>query len=98
MIVLGVGIAKDYKGILKQIKKIDPNLLISLKETSFSNRPAKEISYEARLLNIKCKVLKNIKEALHHFENEKRYKKKRVTCLITGSISLVGEVLSIDNI
>ena len=97
VIVLGVGIAKDYKGILKQIKKIDPNLLISLKDTNFSNRPAKEINYQARLLKIKCKVLKNIKEALHHFENEKRYKKKRVTCLITGSISLVGEVISIDN-
>ena len=37
-IILSVGVQKDYKGILNQIKKMNPKLLLFINKTNFSSR------------------------------------------------------------
>ena len=95
-IILSLGIRKDYKGILKQIKKIDPAILILIKKTNFSSIPAEKLYLEADRLNIKCKVLNTISETLNNSSLLKSSPHIRNTCLIVGSTSLVGDVLNKD--
>ena len=91
-----MGIAKDYKGILKQIKKMKPNSLILLNKTNFSSRSAKEVYIEAKKLNLNCNLLEDIHEAICLF-SKKKYQTIKAICLLTGSINLVGEVIKLDN-
>ena len=97
IIILSVGVKKDYKGILKEIKKIEPKLLMLIKKTNFSSRSAEELYVEANRLNIKCKIFNTISETLNFYSLLKTDTHFKNTCLIAGSISLVGEVLNKDN-
>ncbi|MEC6997281.1 MAG: Mur ligase family protein [Pseudomonadota bacterium] len=96
IIILGVGIAKDYKGILKQIKKMKPNSLILLNKTNFNSRPAKELYIEAKKLKLNCNLLGDIYDAINIF-SKKKYQTTKAVCLLAGSINLVGEVIKLDN-
>jgi len=96
VIILAIGIAKDFKGILKQIKKMKPNSLILLNKTNFSSRSNEEIYLEAKKLKINCNLLEDIYEAINLFSN-KEYQRRETICLLAGSINLVGEVIKLDN-
>ncbi len=95
-LILSVGIQKDYKGILKHIKKMNPELLLLVKRTNFSSRPAEDLFSEASNLKIKCKIFNTVIQSIKFVSSieEGLYNKKK--CLIAGSINLVGEVLLKD--
>ena len=96
IIILSIGIRKDYKGILRQIKQMNPKLLMLIKKNNFSSRSAEDLYAEASRLEIKCRIFNTISEVLKFsllFNSEKNFKN---TCLVAGSISLVGEFLTID--
>ncbi|MDC3024002.1 Mur ligase family protein [Alphaproteobacteria bacterium] len=95
-IVLSVGIQKDYKAILKQIKKMKPTKLFFIKSTGFSSRSSEDLFIQARNLNIKCKILDTLFDAMKFVSLIKEKKTIKKTCLIVGSTNLVGKALLID--
>ena len=95
-IILSVGIQKDYKGILNQIKKMNPKLLFFINKTNFSSRTIDDLVVEAKSLKIKHKIFNTVFDSIEFISltnNSINYNK---CCLITGSINFVGEVLSKD--
>lgn len=95
-IILALGIKKDKKKILKQIKKINPRLLFLIKKTNFTNIPAIDLYKEAKQLNLCCKIFDTVKESINFIDKLKDKKVKKKTCLISGSINLVGDTLRED--
>ncbi len=96
-IILSVGTQKDYKGILNQIKKMNPKLLILIKKTNFNSRSVNDLIIEANNLEIKNKVFNTIIDSIRFASSKNETLSSQKTCLIAGSINLVGEVLAIDN-
>ena len=96
-IILSVGTQKDYKGILNQIKKINPKLLILVKKTNFNSRSVNDLIVEANNLEIKNKAFNTVFDSIRFVSSINKNLNYQKTCLITGSVNLVGEVLAIDN-
>ena len=55
-----MGVQKDYKGILNQIKKMNPKLLLFINKTNFSSRPVDDLVVEAKSLKIKHKIFNTV--------------------------------------
>ena len=92
-IILALGIKKDYKSILRVIKKANPKILFVLKGKGFSSHNPKEIKAIADQLKIYSIISENIYDALDIIKkNKNKCDKKKV--VITGSIGLVGNFLS----
>ena len=97
-IILSVGVQKDYKGILNQIKKMDPKLLLFIKKTNFSSRSIDDLVVEAKSLKIKHKIFNTVFNSIEFISSTKNSINYNKFCLITGSINFVGEVyLKIKN-
>ncbi len=96
-IILSVGTQKDYKGILNQIKKMRPKLLILIKRTNFNSRPVNDLIMEANNLEIKNKVFNTVFDSIKFVSSINANLNYQKTCLIAGSVNLVGEVLAIDS-
>ncbi len=97
ILILALGINKDYKSILKEIRKMKPRVLLLPKITNFNNRKTLDIALIAKKLSIKCKVLNNTEDAISFACNLKqKIKSQNKICLIAGSINLIGEVLKKD--
>ena len=96
-IILSVGTQKDYKGILNQIKKMKPKLLILIKKTKFNSRSVNDLIIEANNLEIKNKVFNTVFSAIRFVSSINESVNYQRICLIAGSVNLVGEVLAIDN-
>ncbi len=91
--ILTLGIRKDYKSILKVIKKAKPKILFLLKGKSFSSHNPEKIKAAADKLKIYSIISDNIYDSLDIIKKNKNtcYKKK---VIITGSIGFVGSFLS----
>ncbi|PPR27331.1 MAG: Folylpolyglutamate synthase [Alphaproteobacteria bacterium MarineAlpha9_Bin4] len=98
IIILSLGIRKDYKAILKQIKKINPKFLVLIRKTNFSSRSAKDLYVEASRLKIKCKIINSTLETIEFAASIKSRYNARNICLIAGSINLVGEIINQDKL
>ncbi len=95
-IILSLGAQKDYKGILCQIKKMKPNLLILIKKTNFNSRPVDDLITEANTLEINYKVFNTVIDSIEFVSSINKNLNFRRVCLIAGSVNLVGEVLAKD--
>ena len=96
VIILSLGTQKDYKGILCQIKKMKPKLLILIKKTNFNSRPVDDLITEAKTLKINNKVFNTVFDSLEFVSSINKNLNFRSICLIAGSVNLVGEVLAKD--
>ncbi len=92
--IIGLGIKKDYKGILKEIKKTDPGLICFLSELKFHSHKPEKLKQFATKLKINTFIGEGITETLDYLKS--KYKKNNLI-LITGSIGLVGDVLNKNN-
>ena len=92
-IILALGIKKDYVKILREIKKINPNEVIFLESTNFNSHVPKNLEKEASKLKIKTHITDTVFNALSYIQKGHNKKKIKQT-IITGSIALVGSVLS----
>ena len=91
--ILALGIKKDYINILRVIKKTGPNILFLVDGKNFSNHDPYKIKKIADKFKIHSIVSNNVHQALNSIKKESNnYEKKKV--IITGSIGLVGSVLS----
>ena len=75
---------------------MNPKLLLFINKTNFSSRPVDDLVVEAKSLKIKHKIFNTVFDSIEFvssINNKINYNKY---CLITGSINLVGEVLSED--
>ena len=90
-----MGVKKIIKGIINQIKKMNPKLLIFINKSNFSSRSVDDLVVEAVSLKIKYKIFNTVFDFRIHFSINNRINYSKY-CLITGSINLVGEVLSED--
>ena len=91
--IIGLGIKKDYVGIIKEIKKTNPSLIYFLSELNFYSHKAEKLKSFARKLEIDSYVGESIESVLDYL-NEKNITKKKKLIIITGSIGLIGDVLS----
>ena len=91
-IILALGVKKDYKSILRVIKKANPKILFVLKGKGFSSHNPKKIKVIADQLKIHSIIAENIYDALNIIKkNKNKCDKKKV--VISGSIGLVGSFL-----
>ena len=59
-----MGIQKDYKGILNQIKKMNPKLLLFINKTNFSSRTVDDLVVEAKSLKINHKIFNTVFDSI----------------------------------
>jgi folylpolyglutamate synthase/dihydropteroate synthase len=76
---------------------MNPKLLILIKKTNFNSRSVNDLIIEANNLEIKNKVFNTIIDSIRFASSKNETLSSQKTCLIAGSINLVGEVLAIDN-
>ena len=95
-IILSVGEQKDYKGILNQVSKMKPKLLLLIKKTNFNNRSPEDMLVEVNNLKIKHKIFNTVCESLRFVSSTKEGLNSQKICVIAGSINLVGQVLAKD--
>ena len=93
VIIMALGINKDYKNILKLVQEIKPSLLIFLKKTELNSHSPNKLEKTSLKLNIKSLVYNDVFEALNKIQLGVTGRNNR-TVIITGSIALVGSVLS----
>ena len=93
IIIMALGINKDYKNILKLVQETKPSLLIFLKKTELKGHSPNRLEKASLKLNIKSLVYNDVFEALNKIQLGVTGRKHR-TVIITGSIALVGSVLS----
>ena len=94
--IIGLGIKKDYKGIIKEIKKTNPSLICFLSELNFnSHKPEKLKKFTAKL-EIESYIGENINEILGYVRLKHKASKKKLI-MITGSIGLIGDILDKNN-
>ncbi len=90
--ILALGIKKDYKEIIKEIKKVNPKNLCIVSGKNFNSHNPKKIKKAADKLNIKSIIFEDVFDALNNIKKvDNNYGKKKI--IITGSISLVGNFL-----
>lgn len=89
--IIGLGIKKDYVGIIKEIKKTNPAYIYFLSELNFHSHKAEKLKNFAKKLEINSYVGRNIEEVLTFFRDNK----KENLIIIAGSIGLVGEFLNV---
>ena len=94
--IIGLGIKKDYKGIIKEIKKTKPGLICFLSEVNFHCHKPEKLKKLATQLEIESYIGKNLNEILGFIARKNRTNKKQLT-LITGSIGLIGDILNKNN-
>ena len=94
--IIGLGIKKDYRGILKEIKKTKPGLICFLSEVNFHCHKPEKLKKFATQLEIESYIGKNINEILDFIARKNKTNKKQLT-LITGSIGLIGDILNKNN-
>ena len=91
--IIGLGIKKDYKGIIKEIKKTNPSLICFLSEVNFHCHKPEKLKKFATKLEIECYIGIGINETLNFIANKNKNNKKQLT-VITGSIGLIGDILN----
>ncbi len=89
--ILGLGIKKDYINILKEIKKIKPSILYFPSRLQFNSYSPKKLIDYSKKLNLKALQIKDISSALELLNEEDSIRK---TVIVSGSIGLIGELLS----
>jgi dihydrofolate synthase/folylpolyglutamate synthase len=94
--VIGLGIKKDYKGIIKEIKKTKPGLICFLSEVNFHCHKPEKLKKFANQLEIESYIGKNINDILDFITSKNKTNKKQLT-MITGSIGLIGDILIKSN-
>ena len=94
--IIGLGIKKDYKGIIKEIKKTKPSLICFLSEVNFHCHKPEKLKKFATQLEIESYIGKSINEILDFITHRNKTNKKKLT-MITGSIGLIGEILNKNN-
>ena len=92
ILIMALGIKKDYKNILKQIKRIKPGLLVFLRKTKLNSHSPNTLKKASLNLNIRSLVYNDVFHALKNIQSGMTGEKKR-TVIVTGSIALVGSVL-----
>ena len=94
--IIGLGIKKDYIGIIKEIKKTKPSLICFLSEVNFHCHEPEKLKKFATQLEIESYIGKSINEILDFIVCKNKTNKKQLT-LITGSIGLIGDILNKNN-
>ena len=94
--IIGLGIKKDYIGIIKEIKKTKPSLICFLSELNFHCHKPEKLKKFATQLEIESYIGKSINEILDFIVCKNKTNKKQLT-LITGSIGLIGDILNKNN-
>ena len=90
--ILALGIKKDYLSIIKEIKKVNPEILYIVSGKSFRSHDPKSIKRATDKIKIKSVIFEGIFDALNSIKKlDNNYKKKKI--IITGSIGLVGNFL-----
>ena len=90
--ILALGIKKDYLSIIKEIKKVNPEILYIVSGKSFNSHNPKIIKRAADKIKMKSIIFEDIFEALNNIKkSDNNYNKKKI--IITGSIGLVGNFL-----
>ena len=72
IIILSIGLQKDYKGILYQVKKMNPKLLLLTKKTNFNSRPVEDLLIEADRLKMKYKIFNSVFDAMKFVSLKKK--------------------------
>ena len=75
---------------------MDPKLIIIYKKTNFSSRTVDDLVVEAKSLKINHEIFNTVFDSLEFISSTNNSINYNKFCLITGSINLVGEVLSKD--
>ena len=90
--ILALGIKKDYLSIIKEIKKVNPNMLYIVSGKSFKSHKPKSIKRAADKIKMNSIIFEDIFDALNNIKKvDNNFNKKKV--IITGSIGLVGNFL-----
>ena len=95
IVIVGLGIKKDYKKVLLEIKEMNPTFICFIKEVRFSSYSPEKLQKESNLLNINSKIFDNVFEAIN-YSSESNITDMKNNILVTGSISLLGELLNED--
>ncbi len=95
VIILALGINKDYKRILKKLKLINPLMIFFVKETKFNVQDPKLLKSTADSLNINSQICSNMFECLKNSNNLLK-RKSNSNVIITGSIYLVASALLLE--
>ena len=94
--IIGLGIKKDYIGIIKEIKKTKPSLICFLSELNFHCHKPEKLKKFANELEIESYIGKSIDEILDFTACKNKNNKKKLT-VIAGSIGLIGDILKKNN-
>ena len=93
--ILAIGKKKDAKGIISEIAKVRPILVIFIENKEFNFHNTDYLSYLSLKKGLNVSVKESIFEAIKHCSHlTKNTSQKRV--IISGSIFFIGDVIKID--
>ncbi len=95
VMILGLGVNKDIIDIMPKIKKINPKLLCLVRKLRIGNHDPKNIELLAKKFDIETIISENLQSSLE-ISNKLMKKMNIKNLLITGSISLISEVLEFE--
>ena len=90
-IILALGIKKDYKSILRVIKKANPKILFVLKGKGFSSHNPKKIKSIAYQLKIYSIISENIYDALDIIKKNKNKCDKKKVVITKAANPIIGK-------